>query len=187
MSEPASLVDHLQAALERVRAKVRSVPDFPKPGILFRDITPVLAHPPTLVDALVLHRLHIADIEGQIDKIVGIESRGFLFGMALAAELHVGFVPVRKPGKLPASTTEVRYALEYGQDALQIHTDSIDRGDRVLLVDDLLATGGTADATRQLVTQLGGTVLAALFLIELTALGGRSKLEGLRVETILRY
>lgn len=187
MSEQIECSVHLQAAIERVRAKVRSVPDFPKPGILFRDISPVLAHPPTLVDALALHRLHIADIEGSIDKIVGIESRGFLFGMALAAELHVGFVPVRKPGKLPSKTTEVRYALEYGEDALQIHTDAIDPGDRVLVVDDLLATGGTANATRQLVTQLGGTVLAALFLIELTFLAGRSKLDGLRVETILRY
>ncbi len=177
----------LQAATERVRAKVRSIPDFPKPGILFRDITPVLADPPTLVDALALHHRQIADIEGSIDKIVGIESRGFLFGMALAAELHVGFVPVRKPGKLPAATTEVRYALEYGEDALQIHTDAIAPGDRILVVDDLLATGGTADATVQLVTQLGGTVLAALFLIELAALGGRKKLEGLRVETILSF
>ena len=187
MSEPIECSVHLQAAIERVRAKVRSVPDFPKPGILFRDITPVLADPPTLVAALALHRSHIADIERSIDKIVGIESRGFLFGMALAAELHVGFVPVRKPGKLPAKTTEIRYALEYGEDALQIHTDAIDPGDRVLVVDDLLATGGTANATRQLVTKLGGTVLAALFLIELTFLGGRSKLDGLRVETILRY
>ena len=176
-----------EAARERVQAKVRSVPDFPKPGILFRDITPVLAHPPTLVDALRLHRGAIADLEPRVQKIVGIESRGFLFGMALAAELHVGFVPVRKPGKLPTATTEVRYALEYGEDALQIHTDAIDPGDRVLVVDDLLATGGTADATRQLVSQLGGTVLAALFLIELTALRGRAKLDGLRVETLLRY
>jgi adenine phosphoribosyltransferase len=176
-----------KAATLRVRAMVRSVPDFPKPGILFRDITPVLAHPPTLVDALALHRQHLTGIEGRIDKIVGIESRGFLFGMALAAELHVGFVPVRKPGKLPAATTEVRYALEYGSDALQIHTDAINPGDRVLVVDDLLATGGTADAARQLVTTLGGEVLAALFLIELVDLRGRDKLEGLRVETILRY
>jgi adenine phosphoribosyltransferase len=177
----------IEIAKERVRAKVRSVPDFPKPGILFRDITPVLADPPTLVTALALHHRQIADIEGQLDKIVGIESRGFLFGMALAAQLHVGFVPVRKPGKLPAATTEVRYALEYGSDALQIHTDAITPGDRVLVVDDLLATGGTADAARRLVTQLGGTVLAALFLIELADLDGRAKLEGLRVETILRY
>ncbi len=177
----------IEIAKERVRAKVRSVPDFPKPGILFRDITPVLADPPTLREALALHRRQIADVEGRLDKIVGIESRGFLFGMALAAELHVGFVPVRKPGNLPAATTEVRYALEYGADTLQIHTDAIAPGDRVLVVDDLLATGGTADAARRLVTQLGGTVLAALFLIELEALGGRAKLDGVRVETILRY
>ena len=121
-----------QIALDRVRAKVRSVPDFPKPGILFRDITPVLADPPTLVAALALHRRQIGDIEGSIDKIVGIESRGFLFGMALAAELHVGFVPVRKPGKLPAATTTIRYALEYGSDTLQIHTDAIEPGPAII-------------------------------------------------------
>ena len=187
MSEAFDTQADIHAAVDRVRAKVRSVPDFPKPGILFRDITPVLADPPTLRTALALHHRQIADIEGQLDKIVGIESRGFLFGMALAAQLNVGFVPVRKPGKLPAATTEVRYALEYGADTLQIHTDAIGPGDRVLVVDDLLATGGTADAARRRVTELGGTVLAALFLIELVDLGGRQKLEGLRVETILRY
>ncbi len=174
-------------AVARLTAKIRDVPDFPKPGILFRDITPVLADPQSLLDAIALHRRAIADLEGGIDVIVGIESRGFLFGMALAAELGVGFVPVRKPGKLPAETIEVRYALEYGEDALQIHADAIEPGARVLLVDDLLATGGTANAARQLVTQLGGTVLAALFLIELTGLEGRSKLEGLRIEALLRY
>lgn len=177
----------ISAAIERLRAKVRSVPDFPKPGILFRDITPVLADPASLGLALTLHHLHISDLEPRVDKIVGIESRGFLYGMALAAELRVGFVPVRKPGKLPAATTEVRYSLEYGEDALQIHTDAITAGDRVLVVDDLLATGGTAAATQQLVDQLGGEVLAALFLIELEALGGRERLPGVRVETILRY
>lgn len=177
----------IDAAIDRLRAKVRNVPDFPKPGILFRDITPVLADPASLGLALTLHHLHICDLEPHVDKIVGIESRGFLYGMALAAELRVGFVPVRKPGKLPAATTEVRYALEYGEDALQIHTDAIARGDRVLIVDDLLATGGTADAARQLVETLGGQVLAALFLIELQALEGRKRLDGLRVETILRY
>ncbi|MCH9684748.1 MAG: adenine phosphoribosyltransferase, partial [Deltaproteobacteria bacterium] len=124
-------------ALGRLAAKIRSVPDFPKPGILFRDITPLLSDPQALALAIAEHRRAIADLEGGIDLIVGIESRGFLFGMALAAELQVGFVPVRKPGKLPAETIEVRYALEYGEDALQIHSDAITRGDRVLLVDDL--------------------------------------------------
>lgn len=176
-----------ETALKRVRNRVRSIPNFPKEGILFRDITPVLADPPTLVAALELHRRAILDIEDQIDLIVGIESRGFLFGMALAAKLDVGFVPVRKPGKLPAETIEVRYALEYGEDALQIHADAVSKGNRVLIVDDLLATGGTANATRQLVEQLGGVVLGALFMIELTALDGRSRLDGLRVETLLQY
>lgn len=176
-----------EVALERVRARVRSVPDFPKPGILFRDITPVLADPTTLMETLALHRSSIADLEGQIDAIVGIESRGFLFGMALATELRVGFVPVRKPGKLPAETIETRYALEYGEDILQIHADAIQKGDRVVLVDDLLATGGTASAACSLVAKLGGIVTAALFLIELEDLKGRQKLDGLRVETLLRY
>jgi len=183
MSDPFDV----DVATERVRAKVRSVPDFPKPGILFRDITPVLACRDALSDALRLHRHLIADLEPQIDTIVGIESRGFLFGMALAAELSVGFVPVRKPGKLPAETTEVRYALEYGEDALQIHTDALPKGARVLLVDDLLATGGTAHAAYELVEALGGTVLAAVFLIELKALQGRARLPGVRVETVLTY
>lgn len=176
-----------ETALKRVRNRVRSVPNFPKEGILFRDITPVLADPPTLVAALELHRRAILDLVEGVDLIVGIESRGFLFGMALAAKLGVGFVPVRKPGKLPAQTIEVRYALEYGEDALQIHADAVSPGDGVLIVDDLLATGGTASAARLLVEQLGGTVLGALFMIELTALEGRAKLDGLRVETLLSY
>lgn len=175
------------AALARVDACIRSVPDFPKPGILFRDITPLLADAAALADAVALHRNAIEDIAGSIDKIVGIESRGFLFGVALAAELGVGFVPVRKPGKLPAATIEVRYALEYGEDALQIHADALRPNERVLVVDDLLATGGTASATRSLVERLGGTVLGALFLIELEALGGRKRLADVRVDALLRY
>lgn len=186
MSTASSSFDS-QAALARVDACVRSVPDFPKPGILFRDITPVLSDAQVLEDALALHRQRIADLEGQIDKVVGIESRGFLFGVALAVELGVGFVPVRKPGKLPAETIEVRYALEYGEDALQIHSDAITKGERVLVVDDLLATGGTANATVQLVEKLGGTVLGALFLIELAGLNGRGRLSDLRVEALLSY
>ncbi len=168
-------------------ARVRSIPDFPKPGILFRDITPVLVQPDGLSAALDLHLHHIGDLAGQIDKIVGIESRGFLFGIALAERLRAGFVLVRKPGKLPGKTIEVTYALEYGTDSLQIHADAIDPGDRVIVVDDLLATGGTAQAACELVRRLGGEVLSTLFLIELTTLEGRARLAPTRVETILSY
>jgi adenine phosphoribosyltransferase len=183
---------HLDASQARakadlVEAKIRSVPDFPKPGILFRDITPVLQEPESLLAALDLHCLAIADLTGQIDLVVGIESRGFLFGMALAARLGVGFVVVRKPGKLPAETIEADYALEYGTATLQLHTDAVAPGQRAIVVDDLLATGGTANATCALVERLGGEVLATLFLIELTALGGRGKLAGRRVEGVLQF
>ncbi len=166
---------------------VASVPDFPKPGILFRDITPVLADPRSLDRALALHLHRIADVAGDIDCIVGIESRGFLFGMPLATTLGVGFVPVRKPGKLPRPVIEQTYALEYGEDALQIHEDALAPGGRVLVVDDLLATGGTASAACALVERLGAEVVGCLFLIELQALGGRSKLGSRRIDAIVRY
>jgi adenine phosphoribosyltransferase len=170
-----------------VRARVRDVPDFPKPGILFRDITPVLADGEALAAALSLHADAVADLAESVDKVVGIESRGFLFGMALAVRIGAGFVVIRKPGKLPADTVETTYDLEYGTDRLQIHADALRPRDRVLVVDDLLATGGTASAAFTLVEQLGATVAAALFLIELEALGGRQRLNGARVEAILRY
>jgi adenine phosphoribosyltransferase len=166
---------------------VRDVPDFPKPGILFRDITPVLADAKALDAALTLHVDAIDDLRGSIDKVVGIESRGFLFGMALAVRIGAGFVVIRKPGKLPADTVEATYDLEYGADRLQIHADALQARERVLVVDDLLATGGTASAAFDLVQRLGASVEAALFLIELEALGGRRRLGETRVETILRY
>lgn len=181
--EPA----HAASLCDTVRARIRAVPDFPKPGILFRDITPVLADRTALAAALDLHVDRIADLAPQIDVVVGIESRGFLFGMALAARLGAGFVVVRKPGKLPAEIIEASYALEYGTDRLQVHADAITRGQRVVIVDDLLATGGTAGAAIELVERLGGEVLAALFLIELEALGGRAKLGGRRVDAVLAY
>jgi adenine phosphoribosyltransferase len=170
-----------------VRGKIRDVPDFPKPGILFRDISPVLSDAQTLGAALELHVDRIADLVGHVDKIVGIESRGFLFGMALAHRIGAGFVLVRKPGKLPLATVEATYALEYGEDRLQIHADAIAKGERVVLVDDLLATGGTSAAARDLVGRIGGDVVAALFLVELEALNGRARLPGLRVETVLAF
>jgi adenine phosphoribosyltransferase len=182
-----SSADDREDALRRVAARIRSVPDFPRPGILFRDITPVLADPATLDLAVRLHLEHIADLVGRIDRVVGIESRGFLFGMAVAHALDAGFAPVRKPGKLPAATIEQTYALEYGHDRLQIHTDAVGMGDRVLVVDDLLATGGTSQAASQLVERLGGEVVGCLFLIELAELGGRARLGGRRVESIIIY
>lgn len=164
---------------------VRDVPDFPKPGILFKDITPVLE------DAAALKRVidHMADTwrgEG-IDRIVGIESRGFIFGTALAYALDLGIAVVRKPGKLPYTTTSVTYDLEYGTDTLHIHTDAIAPGMRVLIVDDLLATGGTASATGHLVEKLGGTVAGCAFVIELGFLDGRAKLKEWPVRSILTY
>jgi len=174
-------------ALELVRSKVRSVPDFPKAGILFRDITPILADHAALSSALDLHIDAIGDIAGDLDLVVAIESRGFLFGMALAERIGCGFVPVRKPGKLPAETLQESYTLEYGMDALQIHADALGEGDRVLIVDDLLATGGTAHAACRLVERLEAQVVACLFLIELRGLGGRARLDGQRVESLLRY
>ncbi len=188
MSDASQLDADTRARLTAlVRERIRDVPDFPQPGILFRDITPVLADARALAAALDLHVDRIADLVGKIDTVVGIESRGFLFGMAVAARIGAGFVVVRKPGKLPARVVEISYALEYGTDRLQMHADAIVPGQRVLVVDDLLATGGTASAARELVTQLGGETVAALFLVELAALGGRTKLGGLRVEAVLGY
>lgn len=175
------------AAHAQVLGRIRAVPDFPKPGILFRDITPVLHDAPTMRGSVDLLLDRIADLDEGIDRIVGIESRGFLFGMAVAPPLGAGFVPVRKPGKLPAATIEERYALEYGEDSLQIHADAIAPGDRVVIVDDLLATGGTASAACRLVERLGGEVLGCLFLIELVALGGRERLRGRRIDSVLRF
>jgi adenine phosphoribosyltransferase len=177
-------VQGLEALL---RNHVRDVPDFPKEGILFRDITPVLGSAVALRAAMTLHLHYIEDIAGSVDIVVGIESRGFLFGCLVAERIGAGFVPIRKPGKLPASTTSATYELEYGTDSLEIHTDAIAEAQSVLVIDDLLATGGTACAACDLVERLGGRVAAVLFLIELTALGGRKKLSGRRVETILRY
>ncbi len=176
-----------EEAFVRVAQAIRSVPDFPAPGILFRDITPVLGDPACLRAATALHLDAIANHRDAIDVIIGIESRGFLFGMVLAQALGVGFVPVRKPGKLPAETIEQRYALEYGEDCLQIHADALKPGDRVLVVDDLLATGGTAAATCSLIQKIGATVTGCLFLIELSGLRGREKIQDHWVRAIIQY
>lgn len=164
---------------------IRSVPDFPVKGILFYDITTMLKNPDALkysIDQMAEHYR-----EAGIDVIVGIESRGFIFGMPLAYQLGVGFVPIRKPGKLPAETIAENYALEYGTNTLEIHVDSIGPGQRVLVVDDLLATGGTAKATCNLVEKLGGSVAGLAFVIELNFLKGRDRLQGYDIFTLLNY
>ena len=166
-------------------ALIRDVPDFPKEGILFKDITPLLADAAGLaaaVDALA------APYAGAgVQKVVGIESRGFIFGAAAAGKLGAGFVPVRKPGKLPAATRSATYELEYGTDTIEIHEDAIVPGEKVLMLDDLLATGGTMAAACQLVEQLGGEIVGVVFLIELSFLNGRSKLAGYDVLSLIQY
>jgi adenine phosphoribosyltransferase len=175
----------LDAQVESLKAVIRDVPDFPKPGIVFKDITTLLR------DALAFRRaldLLVAVAGDQaVDKVVAIESRGFILGGALAHRLGAGFVPVRKPGKLPWRTRRATYELEYGTDALEIHEDALGRGDRVLVVDDVIATGGTARAVGDLAAGLGATVGAYLFLVELTFLDGRRRLEGRDVRSLIRY
>jgi adenine phosphoribosyltransferase len=170
---------------ERIRAVIRDVHDFPQPGIVFKDITPVLADV-TLMREIV-ERLADTHRRLGIDVIAGVESRGFLFGTPLAIALGAGFTPIRKPGKLPWQTLRVDYALEYGQDSLEAHTDAVRAGQRVLIVDDLLATGGTAGGAVDLVRRLGGEVVGAAFVIELAFLNGRSKLEGVPASSLVCY
>jgi adenine phosphoribosyltransferase len=171
--------------LKYVRALVRDIPDFPQPGILFRDITPILADPRAF--HITLDAVAERFIGAHVDAIVAVESRGFIFGGALAARLNASFVHVRKPGKLPSATDRVAYSLEYGKGELEMHTDAIRSGARVVVVDDLLATGGTASASGELVRKQGGNLLAYAFVIELEALGGRSRLAPVPVISLLQY
>jgi adenine phosphoribosyltransferase len=171
--------------MDELKARIRQVPDFPKAGILFYDITTLLQEPVGFRAAV--DSLACPFEEQGVELVVGIESRGFILGAAVADRLGAGFSLVRKPGKLPSRTVRVTYSLEYGTDALEIHEDAVRRGQRVLIVDDLLATGGTASATCELVKGLGGEVLALAFLIELAALNGRRRLEGERVHAALKY
>jgi adenine phosphoribosyltransferase len=157
----------------RVSSVIRDIPDFPKPGILFKDITPLLLHPPLFREVIGW----MAGGWGQVDRIAAMESRGFLFAAPLVERLQAGLVLARKKGKLPYATLSVDYALEYGNACLEMHVDSVRPGDRVLVVDDLLATGGTADATVQLVRKAGGTVIGCCFLVELGFLQGRARLD----------
>ncbi len=167
------------------KALIREVPNFPKPGILFYDITTLLKDPQALRS--IVDELADRYRDKEISKIIGIESRGFIFGSALAYRLGVGFVPVRKPGKLPADIFEVKYNLEYGSNSLAIHRDAVGIGENVLIVDDLLATGGTAAATVNLIRQLGGQIMGLAFLIELTGLRGREQLNGCDVHAMITY
>lgn len=171
--------------MEELKSLIRDVADFPKPGILFRDVTTLLADAGGLRRAI--DCLAEPFREAGIDKVVGIESRGFIFGAAVADRIGAGFVPTRKPGKLPARTVRVDYALEYGTDALEMHVDAVGGGERVLIVDDLLATGGTARAAADLVAGRGARVHAFAFLVELDALRGRERLAGYDVFAAVHY
>jgi adenine phosphoribosyltransferase len=171
--------------MDHLKSKIRHVPDFPKPGILFYDITTLLRDAEGFRDAV--DALAAPHAGASLDLVVGIESRGFILGAAVADRLRTGFVPVRKLGKLPSKTVRASYELEYGSDSLEMHSDAVTAGARVLIVDDLLATGGTAKATVDLVKGLGGSVHAVSFLIELADLGGRAKLPGERIEVVLSY
>jgi adenine phosphoribosyltransferase len=164
---------------------IRDVPDFPVPGVLFRDITPLLRDVTAFAHALELMATHLRAVAP--DAIAGIESRGFLFGAPLASMLGLPFVPIRKPGKLPAASMTIEYTLEYGNNQLDIHADALSRGQRAVIVDDLLATGGTARAAAKLVELLGAEVAGIVFLIELAPLGGRAALAGYDVRSFLRY
>lgn len=167
-----------------LRDYIRNIPDFPTPGILFRDITPLLKSPQAFRHVIDLIAEHYRD--AQLDIIAGIESRGFLFATPLSYELRVPMVPVRKQGKLPAQTHAVSYDLEYDSDALEIHVDAISRGDRVLILDDLLATGGTMEATSKLILQCGGDIAGVAVVIELTELGGRKALNDYDVYSLVK-
>jgi adenine phosphoribosyltransferase len=168
-----------------LRSLIRSIPDFPKPGILFRDVTPLLGNGPAF--RACIQQLCECLAPARPQTIVGIESRGFIFGAAAAVEMGIGFAPIRKPGKLPWKTRKESYALEYGFDAIELHEDAVASGARVALVDDLLATGGTAGAAIKLLQAIGADVVAAAFIIELGFLKGRAKLAGVPIHTLITY
>ena len=171
--------------MESIANKIRDIPDFPKKGIVFKDITPILSNIDTLRTSV--KEMAAPFVNQDIDVVVGIESRGFIFGALIADILNASFVPVRKPGKLPWKTEKVEYELEYGTDSLEIHLDGIKKGQRVLIVDDLLATGGTAEATCKLVSKLRGNILGFTVLVELEFLEGRKRLNQYNVHSLVKY
>ena len=169
---------------EKIKEKVRSIPDYPKKGVLFRDITPLLRDEPIFracIDAIAEH------FKGRVDAVAGVESRGFIIGSAVAYKLGKGFIPIRKEGKLPYEKVKKTYSLEYGEETIEIHKDALAKGERILLVDDLLATGGTAKASCELIESLGGKITGIAFIIELTDLHGRDKLSGKEIFTLAKY
>jgi len=168
-----------------LRAKIREVPDFPTPGVGFKDITPLIADPAALRETVGELASWIA--HKNCDLVIGAEARGFILGPAIAVEAGVGFVPVRRPGKLPPETISVTYALEYGQNSLELHPDLIPKGSRVVIHDDVLATGGTVEGIKKLVEQLGAEVVGTCFIIELTFLEGRKRLDGMDVHALITY
>ena len=171
--------------MQRLESKIRAIPDFPRSGVVFRDITPLVGDSAML--RLAVDQLVHPFVGEHIDAVAGMEARGFIFGALVAQELNVGFVPLRKPGKLPYDVQSVSYELEYGRATLEAHIDAINPGDRILLVDDLIATGGTASASCELVERLGGEIAACAFVIELDGLGGRARLPDRRVHSLLHY
>jgi adenine phosphoribosyltransferase len=171
--------------MNELKSRIREVPDFPKTGILFYDVTTLLRDPQGF--RLAIEQMAAPFTNANIELVVGIESRGFILGSAVADRIGAGFVPVRKLGKLPAATIKASYALEYGTDSLEMHRDAVSATQRVLIVDDLLATGGTANAAVSMVRQLGGSIIGIAFLIELEALKGRSRLEGENLHVVLKY
>ena len=175
----------MEERIQKISEAIRTIPDFPKKGIQFKDITPLLANAELFAEAINWFADSVKDLG--IEVIAGIESRGFIFGSALALKMGVGFVPIRKPGKLPYKTYKEEYALEYGTDALEIHQDAIKHGQKVLLIDDLLATGGTALAAAKLIEKCGGEVAAIRFLIELDFLNGIQKIKNYSVESLVHF
>ena len=171
--------------MDRLRAFIRNIPDFPKPGIQFKDITPLVKDPAML--RLTVHQLIQPFLGERLTAVAGMEARGFIFGSLAAWELGIGFVPLRKPGKLPYDVQAISYDLEYGSASLEVHLDAVASGDRVLLVDDLIATGGTAAASCELIEKLGAQVAGCAFVVELDGLGGRARLASHRFHSLLRY
>jgi adenine phosphoribosyltransferase len=185
MSKPGDIGPDVDPRITALMARVRDVPDFPKPGILFRDLTPLMGHGPSLRSCVELMVERVA--AHRPDVVVAVESRGFIFGAPVAVALGVGFAPVRKPGKLPFTTNRRSYDLEYGTDSLEMHADAVVAGSRVVIVDDLLATGGTAAATADLVREQGAQVVACAFVVELAALDGRRRLGDAAVDALIVY